>query len=105
MFPSRDFLWTKMNNYQGLFSSSVREWCLGVHFNGNSSFCSCQVHHRWCKLLEQDGLGRAAQHRIAAEDFRAALQNPLVLQESWRGCSIKGGQSACVAQGQHINLI
>lgn len=51
----------------------------------------------------QDG----TQHRIAAEDpyFRTTLQNPLVLQESWSVCSIKGGQSACVAQGQHINLI
>lgn len=36
------------------------------------------------------------QHRIAAEDpyFRAALQKPLVLQESWSGCSIKAGQCA-----------
>lgn len=63
-------------------------------------------------MLKTAGAGWAgqsctAQHRIAAEDpyFRAALQNPLVLQESWCGCSIKGGKSVCVAEGQYRNLI
>lgn len=64
------------------------------------------------QMLKTAGAGWArqgctAQHRIAAEDpyFRAALHNPLVLQESWCGCSVKGAKSVCVAEGQYMNLI